>query len=256
MAELSRDELRDLLGAYALDAVDPDERDVIERELAHDPAARAEVAEYRELAAALANIGGDAPVGVWDRISAAIEGERRPAVVPIVPRAELERRRQSRGLRIAAAVAAIAAAAAVVLGVRVGQQEHRIDNLSGAISDMQRHPLQRELAAAKSLPGARTVSLTAPGGGSVAQVVVLPDGTGYFAGRALAPLPPGRVYQLWALVGDPKQPTAVSAGVLGAEPGLAAFTYDGHVVGFAVTDEHTPGVVSSSQTPLAAGNVA
>jgi hypothetical protein len=48
----------------------------------------------------------------------------------------------------------------------------------------------------------------------------------------------------------------VSAGVLGGNPGLAAFTYDGHVVGFAVTDEHTPGVASPSRTPLAAGNVA
>jgi anti-sigma-K factor RskA len=256
MGELNRDELRDLLGAYALDAVDPDERDDIERQLAADPAARAEVAEFRELAAALANIGNDAPVGVWDRISEAIEGEGRPPVTPIVPPSDMERRRQSRGLRVAASAAALAAAAAVVLGVRVGQQEHRINNLSGAIDQMEKNPLGRELAAAKGRVDAHTVSLADPAGRSVAQVVFLPDGTGYFADRSLGALPAGRVYQLWALVGDAKNPTAVSAGVLGSAPNLAAFTYNGQVVGFAVTDEAAPGVVSSTQKPVGVGNVA
>ena len=43
MADLQREELQALLGAYALDAVDADERDQIERYLDTDPRARAEV---------------------------------------------------------------------------------------------------------------------------------------------------------------------------------------------------------------------
>ena len=41
------EDFQDLLGAYALDAVDPTERDEIERHLATCPRCRAEVAEHR-----------------------------------------------------------------------------------------------------------------------------------------------------------------------------------------------------------------
>ena len=58
------DEYSELLGAYALDAVDPDERDRIELHLTECPRCRAEVADHREVAAFLAQPGGSAPDGV------------------------------------------------------------------------------------------------------------------------------------------------------------------------------------------------
>ena len=67
MAELQREELQALLGAYALDAVDPDERDQIERYLETDPRARAEVESFREAASMLAMSGADAPEGTVER---------------------------------------------------------------------------------------------------------------------------------------------------------------------------------------------
>jgi hypothetical protein len=48
----------------------------------------------------------------------------------------------------------------------------------------------------------------------------------------------------------------VSAGVLGPEPRLAAFRYQGNVLGFAVTDEQDPGVVTSANQPVALGKLA
>src|SRR3954468_13569720 len=63
------DEFSDLLGAYALDAVDPQEREEIERHLTTCPRCRAEVAEHREVAALLSQSGAPAPDGVWDRIA-------------------------------------------------------------------------------------------------------------------------------------------------------------------------------------------
>ena len=63
---LSHSELEELLGAYALDAVDGDERDAVELHLRECPRCRAEVADHREVAAALAQTGGPAPDGVWD----------------------------------------------------------------------------------------------------------------------------------------------------------------------------------------------
>src|SRR5690606_35755181 len=55
------DEFTELLGAYALDAVEPDEREAVERHLADCPRCRSEVAEHREVAAYLAHAGTDAP---------------------------------------------------------------------------------------------------------------------------------------------------------------------------------------------------
>lgn len=52
---MTPDELPKLLGAYALDAVDADERERIERYLETDPRARAELDRLREAAALLAH---------------------------------------------------------------------------------------------------------------------------------------------------------------------------------------------------------
>jgi hypothetical protein len=72
----------------------------------------------------------------------------------------------------------------------------------------------------------------------------------------LTPLDPQRTYQLWALVGDAQQPTLISAGVLGADPHVAAFKVSSRpLVGFALTEEQNPGVVRSSNDPVALGTL-
>jgi anti-sigma factor RsiW len=66
-------EIKELLGAYALDAVEPEEADEIERHLATCPRCRAEVMEHREVAGLLGYAGSDAPPGLWDRIVETLE---------------------------------------------------------------------------------------------------------------------------------------------------------------------------------------
>ena len=66
-------DMDDLLGAYALDAVDDDERRAVEDYLAANPRARAEVQEHREVATMLAWSGMDAPEGLWDRIVGSLD---------------------------------------------------------------------------------------------------------------------------------------------------------------------------------------
>ncbi|MDQ1416012.1 MAG: hypothetical protein QOF81_1625 [Acidimicrobiaceae bacterium] len=66
-------ELQELLGAYALDAVEPDEAAAIERHLPTCPRCRTELADHREVAALLGYAGGSAPSGLWDRIIASLE---------------------------------------------------------------------------------------------------------------------------------------------------------------------------------------
>lgn len=73
-------DLQELLGAYALDAVDPDEAAAIERHLPTCPRCRNELADHREVAGLLSYAGGAAPSGLWDRIITSLE-EPPPALL-------------------------------------------------------------------------------------------------------------------------------------------------------------------------------
>jgi len=77
---MAHHEIEELLGAYALDAVDADEARLVEDHLADCPRCRAEVAEHREVAALLTT-GSTEPVpdGLWDRIAADL-GDTPPPV--------------------------------------------------------------------------------------------------------------------------------------------------------------------------------
>ena len=174
------------------------------------PRCRAEVAEYREVAAFLAHNGHTAPEGLWDRISGALEETPPPLdLAPVVPLPA----RRSIGMRVAAAVAAAAAVVAAIFGVKVVDLDNKLDRIESQSA------IERVVVEAQQDPRSRTVELVVADGTEVAEVVLRPDGTGFLVKDRLAPLPPDRTYQLWALV-DGK---AISAGVLGPDPGIVAF---------------------------------
>jgi anti-sigma-K factor RskA len=253
--ELSRRELDDLLGAYALDAVDDDEREQVDEYLRRTPEARSLVAEYRETAALLAHEGAEAPPDLWDRIERTLE-EEPPRLATPHPTGvtSLGSRRGRLARRVAAAVAAAAAVVLVLtLTVKVVQQDDRIDELDRATET------GAVLAAAETAsrdPRAARVRLSSTDGALQARVVYLPDGEGFLVENNLRPLPSGRTYQLWALMGDEQPARPISAGVLGPDPGVSAFRAQGPVVGFAVTEEQSPGVASSSNPAVIQGVVA
>lgn len=243
----TRDEhadVEELIGAYALDAVQPDEREAVERHLQECPRCRAEVAEHRETAAFLAHTGAHAPAGVWDRIAGALEetppAMRLPAtVLPMRPR-------RSVGVRVVVAVGAVAAAAVVALGVVVVDQGRRIDDLR---AEGEQVALAEQALRAFTDPRAEQVLLSAPDGGAATTVAVLPDGTGFLVHDDLPALPPDATYQLWALVDDDE----VSAAVLGPDPGISEFRVDGRFDGFAVTRERAGGSEEPTSAPVVVG---
>jgi hypothetical protein len=253
----SHQDIQELLGAFALDAVDDDERDVIEAHLAGCPRCRAEVEGHRETAALLAHSGVRAPEGVWDRIAEALD-EAPPALdlARIAPPAdELEERRQSNAvprsisLRVAAATMAAAAAITLFLGVAIGRSgDEGLGRFDKAIDAMQKAQLTNAAQVALANPQAEHVQLASADGKPMAQVVRLPDGTGYLVPTSLGPPAAGRVYQLWAVRSDAK----ISLGVLGAAE-VAAFRMTGPVVAFAVTEEKAGGVGVSENQPLMVG---
>lgn len=244
--ELSHEDVADLLGAYALDALEPAELQAVDRHVQSCPECLAEVAQHREVAGLLTPGWGAPPPGVWDKIAAALE-ESPPALdlAPVLAmkpsgsREAAKRSRRTLGAGIAAMVAVAAAAVFGFLGLRATD-----DGPYGK-------QLGRSVEAALAAPGARRVDMVSTDGSRRAEAVVLPDGTGYVVESNLPALPENRTYQLWAVVGSAK----ISVGVLGSEPKVVPFKMDGAVSALAITEETAGGVVSSRADPLVVGFV-
>jgi anti-sigma-K factor RskA len=239
--ELSADEIEVLLPAYALDAVDDDERAAIEAFLAQSPEADEEVAQFRNAAAMLAFSGGAPPEGVWDRIESQMAPRASSADAPVVP---IESARAARASRSPAwrRLAAVAAVAAVLAGAVVWVTA-RDDSASTPNAAALAQQARRE-------PGARTATLADADGNALATAIVLPDGRGYLE-SSLPSLPSGRTYQLWSVGG----PQTVSLGVLGRDPSVVAFAAAPGTTSLAVSDEAAGGAVAPTQAPIAVGDV-
>lgn len=234
MSTLGHPDVQELLGAFALDALDPAEADAVDLHLRQCPRCRAEVEEYRETAAMLAYGGVDAPPGVWEKIQAALE-EAPPElelarVVPIRPS-----RWQSAGAKLAAAAAVVISL--VALGVSVTRDRSPETSLAAEFGQVVQHP--------DAIP----VHLASQDRGS-AEVYLL-DGNAYLVKHSLPPLADGETYQLWGQQGD----TKVSLAVLGAEPSQMKLPLGGSYEALAITAEKSPGVVTSSNPAVVAGLV-
>jgi hypothetical protein len=243
MAQLNHEDIQGLLGAYALDAVDPNERAVVEAHLADCPRCQAEVAEHREAATMLAFTGAPAPDGVWSKIAAELDDEPPFELAPVAPL------RRGRTTRAFAAAAAIAAVVIGLLGAQVVRQDRRIDHLA-AISRQQ--DLVRVAAAAAVAPGARTVHLESTDRTRRVDAVVLPDGQGYLVQSRLPRLGDDRTYQLWGVIGS----QTISLGVIGREPTVTAFKAVGPLRALAVTAERRGGAVAPTSSPVVQGALA
>jgi anti-sigma factor RsiW len=234
----SHAELAELLGAYALDAVDEPERSMIEAHLRECPRCRAEVEEHREVAAHLAFAGAGAPEGVWSGIAAALD--------PDDPSADLARLYPLRRTRRPAAFRGLLAAAAVVALI-CGVVGYQLHSRSGQVS------LQKVMAAASHNPASTRMTLASADNKIHLDVVLAGNGTGYLASNGtLAPLPDSETYQLW---GSAKT-GAISLGVIGGHPDVVAFSAPtGAYSALAITAERAGGVAQPTSEPIAAGSI-
>lgn len=261
MTELSHRDIEELLAAFCLDAVDDDERAAIEAHLPACPRCRAEVADYREVAALLANGDTPAPDGVWDRIVEAIEEEPPPLRLQLVPReiandaepavAPVASRGWRSPRRIAiSALSAAAAVAIVVLGWQVHDLRNHDDKIEQqlASANATRETLS-EANQAMLDPSSRLARLTGTEG-QHALAVLQQDGTGYFLASDLPALSSG-VYELWSANANG---TVSPLGSLDG-PGVSRFTAGDDVTQLMVTVE--PAFVNTpTNNPIAQGSVA
>ena len=236
--------IEELLGAYALDAVDGDERRQVEAHLEIDPRARDEVEAHRETAAMLAfGAGAPVPAQLWERIADELS-DRAPAPGPELARVLPGRRVRPWAAVVGAmAAAVIAAVAAVVITIAVRDDT---DSQPASTADA----LAAAYGEAASHPDARRAQLTSEDATLSADAVVEPDGAGFLSASALPALPAAETYQLWGVFADGD---VISLGIVGNRPVIAAFSARGDIEQIVITRERAGGVVSSTNEALLSG---
>lgn len=194
---MSEHDVHQLAAAYALDAVDPDEREVFEAHLAECDACRAEVDEFRSIHSSMARAQAVTPppalkARVLDEIG------RTRQVSPLVGRSggggALDVSGVS-GVRRRWAVGALAAAAAVallVVGVVVFSGDDRTDQFADELATVLEQPDAQMLELAEQPGGVGRFKVA--WSDSLQEAVLIGDG--------LAPAPEGQAYELWLITAD------------------------------------------------------
>ena len=237
-------EIEELLAAYALDAVDPNEAMLIEAHLVECPRCQAELASHRDVASLLGNSATPAPHGVWDQIAARLDENDLPAPAALIARLPRQRRR-TRAFQLA--IAAAAAAAIAVLAVQVADLNSQEAKLQ---SPREAQALAPAVAAALAGPH-ETITLTSAKRFS-GTIVVTSEGNAYWLSSNLPELPNSETYQLWGLVRD----KSVSLGLLGSNVGrYSAFRVQRSTTEVMVTVEPEGGTPAPTSAVVLAGAV-
>lgn len=263
---ISHDDAIELLGAYALDAVEGDELVELEAHLATCPRCRAELDGLREVAAALGNSAEPLPDELWSNIAHQLGRDRsEDEQVPPMPKLTAperspfrapspERTRRTRStVLFLGAVSVAACAVAVVLGIGLVRSQNNATGLQQDIA-RQRAVAQRTPAeVALHTPGHRVVNLVDGSHVELARFVIVPGGRGYLVSSSLPALAGGQTYQLWGIAGH----TSISLGLLGASPQGSTFTMAGAAgtSTLALTAEPNGGTVAPTGAIVASGSV-
>jgi anti-sigma-K factor RskA len=182
--------IHELTAAYALDALDEDERSAFEGHLATCARCREELADLGQTAALLAHGAPAAtpPPALRERILAQARSSNGATVIPFPRRPRL-------ALTVAAAVTAAAAVLAIAFGVRSASLSEDLDETRAAL---------RILAD----PDARSIPLE----GADGRLVVDPEGSAALAVQGLRSAPEGKTYELWVIRGDTPRPAGLFEG--------------------------------------------
>lgn len=180
-------EIHALSGAYAVDALDPQEKAEFEEHLAACATCRAEVESLQEATALLAETTAtEPPAALRERVLAEIATVR--PLPPEVPAARpvtsiRSRRRPWTLLAAAAAVVAVAGGGAVVWQ-QVSDHGQQQTQLSA---------VDRVLQAGD----AKRVNVSLPGGVRASLVRSVTEGKAVLVTRNMPPAPSGHIYELW-----------------------------------------------------------
>ncbi|MEU8885366.1 anti-sigma factor [Streptomyces hydrogenans] len=190
-----RSDLHALAAAYALDALDPAERDDFTAHLPHCEDCRRDVAEFGATAARLAAATAqEPPPALKQRTMAAVDGVRQ--LPPRLP-ANGPARRLLHGLRrkaVPLALAASLAAAVSFAGIAAWQHQESQDAQQQA---QQAEQQLDEVSTVLAAPDARAVHGRATNGALTTVVSSARQNQAVFTATGLPAPAPGTTYQLW-----------------------------------------------------------
>lgn len=248
-------DVHELVGAYALDALDDEERRFFERHLDDCGDCRVEVDEFQATGALLGTaVDEEPPPGMRERVLAAVAATpqaapaRGPAALPSQEAAPMSapvhelrgpRERLRQLLPAVAAVIALGVAGVTVVVTQTGTEPVGGDQLAEAIA----------------APDARFVDLAAPDGATARLVWSDARGGGVFVTDGLESAPDGHAYALWVIEAE----TPVLLGMFQPdERGHATHSIDGQPpagLTVAVTVEVEDGVESPTTDPIIVGQL-
>ena len=223
-------DVHELTAAYALDALDPEERVTYEAHLAQCARCREELASLGETATALAfGVTSPAPPErLRSQVLAAAAAEREN-VLPLPTRRPW-----------LAVAASVAACAAVGLGIWAGTLTKSLDRARATGA--------RAEAAAQILADPASQKIALNGGSGM--LAVDPSGRGVLVVHLLPAAPAGKIYEAWVIPpgGAPRKAGLFSSNGSMTMVSLAGNVPKGSVV--AATMEHAGGSDRPTETPI------
>jgi anti-sigma-K factor RskA len=232
-----------LTGAYALDALDDIERASVEHHLRDCPECAAEVRDFQEVAAGLAErVAAPPPPMLRARVFEEVARTRQVSPGSRASRTFRPAAPRRRSFLAAAAAVVVFAAGGVLGGLawRADQEADQVRQEAAAITDVITDPQRREHTGEVSIGGEVTV--------------VAADRNAVFAARDLPAPPADRRYQLWVVEATG---TIRSAGLLEVENGSTQTLVEGVAEGakLAVSVEPEQGSPQPTTKPVVAVDV-
>jgi len=261
--KMTHEEAQELLAVLALNAVDGEERDDLERHVDECVRCSSELDALRGVATAMGNVGEPASRELWERISEHLYDDVDADALPPIraldlphavvahPVTSLDEHRTawSSRAKYGVGVFAVAAAALVsVLSVNLVNADSHVSQLTSALTLASRSVVD----AALETPGHVNVTLSGAHAADLAKLVLV-NGHGYLVSSQMAALPSAKTYQLWGIIGG----KAISIGLMGNEPSSVYFSVQGskQPTELAVTIEPAGGSVTPTTPIVASGTV-
>jgi anti-sigma-K factor RskA len=182
--------VHELTAAYALDALDDNERRTFEEHLSGCARCREELADLSETAALLAHGAAAAtpPAGLRERILAEARQDGGAKVIPFPRRSRVV-------LGVAGVVTAAAAVIAIAFGVHSASLSEDLDET-------------RRTVAVLVDPAAREIPLR----GAEGRLVVDSEGAAALVVQGLRPAPKGKTYEAWVIRDGAPRPAGIFEG--------------------------------------------
>jgi anti-sigma-K factor RskA len=237
-------------GAFALNALDDSERERMVKHLETCAECRDEVREMQAVAARVGSaLAASPPAAMRDRaLLAASQTPQLPAApkrreAAAVSIADFKSTaRASAMTRTALAAAAVVFAIFAVVSIAIAVDQHAANQRTMQVS--------ATVASILGAPDAQTLPLSLGSAGSGNIVMSAASGEAFFVSRQLAPAPPGKTYEMWAIDGSG---AAIPSGLMSPSGGATLSvlsTNPSAARAFAVTVEPAGGSPHPTSAPI------